>query len=178
MNINQLKDTALRSLLSLALGASVVLLIATLSRAQNQNSNAPPVVSPTTASAQPPSEPVYREYKSVSLGTTTEEAREKLGKPKSKGPKQDFYVFSEQETAQVFYREQKVFAISVTYIGENSGAPAPMDVLGVDLTPKKNGSMYKLVRYPEAGYWVSYSRTAGKSPITTVTMQKRRTSKR
>ena len=47
-----------------------------------------------------------------------------------------------------------------------------MEVLGVEITPKKNGTIYKLVRYPDAGYWVAYSRTAGKSPIVSVTMRK------
>jgi hypothetical protein len=37
--------------------------------------------------------------------------------------------------------------------------------------------MYELKRYPSAGYWVAYSRTAGKNPIITVTMQKMRTQK-
>jgi len=27
------------------------------------------------------------------------------------------------------------------------------------------------VRYPKAGYWVSYNRTAGNSPMITITMQ-------
>jgi hypothetical protein len=45
-------------------------------------------------------------------------------------------------------------------------------VLGVELIAKPNGSMYQLVRYPDAGYWVSYNRTAGDKPIVTITMQK------
>ncbi len=36
-----------------------------------------------------------------------------------------------------------------------------MEVLGVEIIPKKNGTIYKLIRYPDAGYWVAYSRTAG-----------------
>jgi hypothetical protein len=49
--------------------------------------------------------------------------------------------------------------------------PDPKNVVG-DLDVKADGSAYKLIRYPKAGYWVSYSRTAGKDPTTTITMQK------
>jgi hypothetical protein len=45
-------------------------------------------------------------------------------------------------------------------------------VLGAEAGAKTDGSIYKLLRYPKAGYWVSYSRTAGSSPTTTITMQK------
>jgi hypothetical protein len=45
-------------------------------------------------------------------------------------------------------------------------------VFGSDFETKPDGSKYKLVRYPKAGYWVSYSKTAGDTPIITVTIQK------
>ena len=51
-------------------------------------------------------------------------------------------------------------------------APAPKSVFGSDVAPKADGSIYRMVRYPKAGYWVSYSRTAGADPMVTVTMQK------
>jgi len=57
-------------------------------------------------------------------------------------------------------------------MGEGGNAPDAKSVLGEDVEAKADGSMYKLVRYPEAGYWVSYSRTAGNSPLVIVTMQK------
>jgi len=31
--------------------------------------------------------------------------------------------------------------------------------------------MYQLKRYPDAGDWVSYNRTAGDKPIVTITMK-------
>jgi hypothetical protein len=50
--------------------------------------------------------------------------------------------------------------------------PSAKDILGSEADAKADGSKYKLVRYPKAGYWVSYSRTAGNEPTITVTMQK------
>lgn len=132
-----------------------------------------PTPSPTpTASPSPmaaPLEPVYREYRGVSINMSMEEARSKLGEAKSKGPRQDFYIFSENETAQIFYRDGKVSAISADFTADG---PLSMEVLGVEIKPQKSGRLYRMIRYPQAGFWVSYNRTAGKNPITTVTMRK------
>jgi hypothetical protein len=117
--------------------------------------------------------PLYAEYKGVRIGMDAEEARKKLGSPSDKGDVQDFFVFSEKESAQVYYdKGHKVVALSVNYVGEGSGAPMPKVVLGTDIEAKADGAMHKMVRYPEAGYWVSYNRTGGDDPLITVTMQK------
>ena len=117
--------------------------------------------------------PVFSDYRGVRLGMSAKEVRSKLDRLKDGGPGQDFFVFSEHESAQIYYDEdEKVTAISVDYFGDKSKAPSPSTVLGVDLQAKQDGSMYQLNRYPEAGYWVSYNRTAGDNPIVTVTMQK------
>ena len=80
--------------------------------------------------------------------------------------------FSDKETAQIYYdKDGKVIAISVDYFNPNS-APAPETILGEGLQAKADGSMYQLNRYPDKGYWVSYNRTAGEKPITTITVQK------
>jgi hypothetical protein len=104
---------------------------------------------------------------------SADEVRDKLGHLKEKSERQDFFIFSEAESAQVYYDAQgKVTAISVNYIGDDSSAPKPAAVLGEEIQAKPDGSMYELKRYPAAGYWVAYNRTAGKNPIITVTMQK------
>jgi hypothetical protein len=51
-------------------------------------------------------------------------------------------------------------------------APAPSAVVGSDIEARPDGSLYQMVRYPKAGYRVSYSRTAGNSTIVSVMMQK------
>ena len=71
-------------------------------------------------------------------------------------------------------KDKKVRLISITYTNDNKNAPKFEYVFGtsVKAEPGADGMIYKLVRYPEAGYWVAYSRTAGEKPSVTVTMQK------
>lgn len=116
--------------------------------------------------------PVYTDYRGVAIGMTANEVRSKLDDIK-KGSSQDFVVFSDFESAQIYYDDKnKVTAISIDYTGDSSKAPTPETVLGASLQAKPDGSMYQLNRYPEAGYWVSYNRTAGDKPIVTVTLQR------
>jgi hypothetical protein len=117
-------------------------------------------------------EPPYHEYKGIRLGMTTDEARKKLGNPADKSDKQDSYVFNDNESCQVYYDDtKKVYAVAVTYLGGNS-IPTPKIILGIDAEVKQDGSVYKMIRYPKVGYWVSYTRTSGDAPMTLVTMQK------
>ena len=68
--------------------------------------------------------------------------------------------------------DKTVKIVSVNYIGANSSAPQPKAVFGADAETKPDGGVFKLVRYPKAGYWVSYNRTAGENAMIVVTMQK------
>jgi hypothetical protein len=127
---------------------------------------------PQTGPDKDKQEPPFHEYKGVHLGMSIEEARKALGNPTDKGDKQDFYSFNDKETCQVYYDDaHKVFAVSVTYLGDKS-APMPKSVLGTDADAKQDGSLYKLVRYPKVGYWVSYTRTSGDDPMTIIAIQK------
>jgi len=130
-----------------------------------------PVARAQNANEKKGDKPLYVDYKGVQIGMGADEVRKKLGEPKDKGETQDFYMFSEKESAQFFYVKGKVMAVSVNYL-DLKMAPLPKIVLGTDIEPKADGGMFKLVRYPTAGYWVSYSRSAGDDPLITVTMQK------
>jgi hypothetical protein len=130
------------------------------------------VTSPSASNAGAASIPAFIDYRGVTIGMTAEEVRAKLDRPQ-KDDGQDFLVFSERESAQIYYDDKdKVRAISIDYSGDISKAPSVEAVLGETLQAKADGSMYQLKRYPDAGYWVSYNRTAGDKPIVTVTMQK------
>jgi hypothetical protein len=118
-------------------------------------------------------QPAFSDFKGVRLGMKTDEARKKLGSPTDKGAEQDFYVFNDTQAVQVFYDKAGVVtAISIDFMSGANAVPSAKAVLGTEAETKADGSVYKMLRYPKAGYWVSYSRTAGNSPTTTITMQK------
>lgn len=127
----------------------------------------------TPAPTAPSDQPLYRDYKGIAIGASADETRQKFGNPQDKGDVQDFFVFSDAERARVYYDDKgKVSAVIVTYIGKNANAPMPVAIIGADIEPKEDGSLYKMVMYPKAGYWVAYSRTSGDEPLTMITMQK------
>jgi len=116
--------------------------------------------------------PVYADYRGITIGMSADEVRSKVNGVK-KGDGQDLLTSSEHESAQIYYDDKgKVTAISIDYFGDKNGAPTPEAVLGAAIEAKPDGSMYQLNRYRDAGYWVSYNRTAGDKPIVTITMQK------
>ncbi|HEU4593803.1 MAG TPA: hypothetical protein VFS10_01455 [Pyrinomonadaceae bacterium] len=117
-------------------------------------------------------EPLYGEYRGVKLGMSADEVRAKFGKPEEKSDEMDFFVFSDKERARVYYRDGKASAVIATYIGTEAEAPAPASVLGTEIEAKPDGSMYHMAKYPQAGYWVAYSRTPGDAPLVMITMQK------
>jgi len=122
---------------------------------------------------EPENRPAFSDFKGVRIGMLAEEARKKLGGARDKSDEQDLYVYNDTQIVQVFYdKKGGVTAISIDYMSGASGIPSAKEVLGTDADAKPDGSIYKMLRYPKAGYWVSYSRTAGNEPTTTVTMQK------
>ncbi len=146
--------------LTLVFSAAVISLALTSVRSQAQ---------PQRAAEQP----LFSEFKGVRIGTPTEEARKKLGSPREKGDDQDFYLFNDNQVVQVYYDKAKtVSAISIDFMSGAAEIPAPKDIVGSDPDVKADGSAYKMVRYPKAGFWVSYSKTAGAQPTITVTIQK------
>jgi len=119
------------------------------------------------------SDPAFTEYRGVRIGMAATEVRQKLGKPKVKDKSQDLFVFSESESAQIFYdAQEKVYAISIDFTGRNNGAPTAREILNEDVAAKADGSMYRMKQYSNAGYWVSYNRTSSDPPQVTITMQK------
>jgi hypothetical protein len=117
--------------------------------------------------------PLFREYRGVQIGMAADEARKKLAGLKDKNDDQDFFVINDKETAQVVYdKSHKVATVSVDFLSGAPGILTPKAVFGADIEPKPDGSIYKMVRYTKAGFWVSYNKTAGDSPMISVTIQK------
>lgn len=121
---------------------------------------------------KPKEEPPFSSYKGVRIGMTAAEARKLLGSPTDKDDRQEVFAVSDEESCQVYYdAARKVSAVSITYFSAKA-VPAPRSVLGEEPEAKPDGSVYKLIRYPKAGYWVSYTRTSGDAPMTIIAIQK------
>ena len=121
---------------------------------------------------KPQNEPPFHEYKGVRIGMSADEARKLLGNPTDKDDKQEVFAVSDDESCQVYYdASKKVSAVSITYFSTKA-VPAVKSVLGEVPEAKADGSFSKLIRFPKAGYWVSYTRTSGDSPMTIIAMQK------
>ena len=141
------------------------------STAADKASPTPPAGAAATA-AKPEEKTAVKAFRGIVIGMQANELRKKLGTPKDPGETMDFYNFSDNESAQVVYdASHSVSAVSIDFTGK-SGAPAAKDVLGVDVDVSPDGSIYKMIRYPKSGYWISYNRTAGDSGMVSITMQK------
>ena len=118
-------------------------------------------------------QPKVAQFKGVTIGMLADDARKKLGTPRDKSAEQDFYMLNDNEVLQVYYdKSGAVNAISIDFMNGATAIPTSKEVFGADAEAKADGSIYKMVRYTKAGYWVSYSRTPGNEPTTTITMQK------
>lgn len=120
--------------------------------------------------------PVITDLKGIKIGMTKDEVREKLGKPSTADKSSMVYTLSKIETAQIGLNSKgNVRTIALIFTNEDANTPKFSDVFGPDvpMETKKNGSVYKLVRYPSAGFWIAYSRSIiDKKPLTTITMRK------
>ena len=117
-------------------------------------------------------QPPFHEYKGVRIGMGADEARKLLGNPTDKDDKQEVFAVNDNESCQVYYdAARKVSAVSITYYSPKA-VPTPKAVLGEEPEARQDGSFTKLVRFPKAGYWVSYTRTSGDAPMTIIAMQR------
>jgi hypothetical protein len=116
--------------------------------------------------------PVFSTYRGISIGTSMTDARAKLGEPKERSDERDYFVFTGNENTQVFYDgSRNVRAIMVTY-EKITEAPTAKAVFGQDVVPQADGGIFKMVRYPKAGFFVSYTKLSGDNPMVIIAMQK------
>lgn len=134
------------------------------------STNAQPATKTAVAS------PAIADLRGVTIGMTDEQVREKLGRPQAGDASGLYYSFSNGESLQLALDgDKKVRMVAAIYSGKDAKAPDVDDIFGSDITaqPSTDGKIYKMVRYPSAGYWVSYSRlNLDAGPMTTVTIQK------
>jgi len=149
-----------------ALSASALLLLAALALLPTALAQKP------APADHPKDQPPFYEYKGVRIGMAADEARKLLGNPTDKDDKQEVFNVSDNESCQVYYdAARKVSAVSITFFS-NKAVPTPRAVLGEEPEAKQDGSFSKLIRFPKAGYWVSYTRTSGDAPMTIIAMQR------
>jgi hypothetical protein len=117
-----------------------------------------------------PALPVATIYRNIKIGTNADEVRSMLGKAEI-ADKDGFFYEMDSELVQIrLDKDKKVRLISVTY---SNNFPRYVEIFGKEATEvNPDGSLYKLERYPDAGYWIAFSKTAGEQPSVTVTMQK------
>ncbi|HQZ82504.1 MAG TPA: hypothetical protein PLR83_04735 [Pyrinomonadaceae bacterium] len=116
------------------------------------------------------------EFRGIRIGMEKNEVKKAIDKdPVVSDDSGFYYVFSDSESAQISLDDhKKVRAIAVMYSSVDASTPKLIDVLGKDATvkPADDGQVYDMVRYPEAGYWISYNRSGGDSPRVTIMIQK------
>ena len=154
--------------------SSFILLISGVLLVSPREANAQPVAQKSSAATEPAGKQGPWAYRKITIGMNAAETRKSLGDPKEKADDQDLYLFTDDELAQIFYdKDHLITAISITYYKDLvTKAPTARDVLGEDAAQKADGSIFKSVRFPKAGYSVSYSKTSGDSPSISITFQK------
>lgn len=129
-----------------------------------------PKPAPTAAATKAIKAPAMKEFRHAGIGTAADELKKAWGKPEIEDKDGFIFEFSDKEMAQVALDgEKKVDTIAFTF-RDGTGAPKAEDVFGPGekIERKPDGSHFHMVRYPEAGYWVSYlSQGAGKMVILT-----------
>jgi len=158
-----------RWLLTVLSGTAVLFVVAFIAPGKAAAQSVAKVVH-TTPSADAPA---YAGYKGIKIGTAMTDVRTKLGQAKDTSDTEDYFVISDNETVQVLYDPNKtVRVISINFVGAKAGIPTPKEVFGEDAEAKPDGSIYKMVKYPKAGYWIMYNKTGGEDPLVMVTLQK------
>ncbi|MEQ1603410.1 MAG: hypothetical protein ABL999_00925 [Pyrinomonadaceae bacterium] len=161
--------------ITVALIVLLLLWLATRTFGQTDPASKDEAVIPTIQETKMSQRPVFSDYNGVKIGTPAAQVLSLLEKkPRFEDKDGYFFVFSNGESAQfVFDAARKVKIISITYSGKASNAPTYADIFGGDVPLNiSQEKIYKVVNYPEAGFWVSYYSSTGDNAVTTVTVQK------
>jgi hypothetical protein len=156
-----------------AVGFTFLLALAPASYAQAIADNRPKAGDDNATAVQTATAPM-KEFRKVGIGMSADDVESAWGDPKVKDESGFLFNLSDSETAQVeLGPEKKVTAIAITF-KDGKGAPSLAEVFGAGATADRqaNGTLYKMVRYKDAGYWISYYEASGDNAATTVTIRK------
>jgi hypothetical protein len=117
--------------------------------------------------------PAVDSVRDIELGMTVEQVKAKLGKPDVEDKTGLYFTLDKGDSVQIgLDADKKVRTVAAIYGAGSKDAPSFTDIFGTDAAAPE-GDVYKLERYPDAGYWVSYSRTNSKDkPVTVIMLRK------
>ncbi len=121
--------------------------------------------------------PVWQGYSGISIGMSAADVRKKMGNPKMESDTSFFYVISDTETVDIMLDSEKtVSTISAMFTDDHKNPPKFEEVFGKDVKaePKPDGAIFKRINFPEAGFWLSYSRLAGAKAMVIVVISGRK----
>lgn len=151
-------------------GSIVLFAAASAVSAQSSGTAAKPAATPPANAGK------MSEFRGIKIGMAKDDVKKTIDKdPVVSDDSGFYYVFSDTESAQISLDDNKnVRAIAVMFSAVDASTPKITDVLGKDVSakPADDGQVYDMVRYPEAGYWISYNRSGGDSPRVTIMIQK------
>jgi hypothetical protein len=170
------RRTVVSSMMYSVLATALVLVFGLVAFGQNTTTATVATPQPQPKPSPAVLEPAVKDLRGISLGMTVDEVKSKLGKPLSQDDSGLYYSFSNSESAQIGLDPAgKVRTIATIYSGGDQNAPKFEDVFGpnVQVAASDNGRVYKMVRYPSAGFWIAYSKIGSdKNELTTVTMRR------
>lgn len=110
--------------------------------------------------------PAMTEYRKAGIGAVADDLRKAWGKPEVEDKDGYIYEFDKEMAQVAIDADKKVDTIAVTF-RDSKAAPKAEDVFGPSekIQRKENGSVFHMVRYPEAGYWVSYLSQGDGKPV-------------
>lgn len=156
-----------------AIGFALMLALAPAADAQAVADIRPKAADKQATTNQAATAPM-KEFRKVGIGMSADDVESAWGEPKVKDDSGFLYNLSDSETAQIEVGpEKKVTAIAIMF-KNGKGAPSLAEVFGAGATAdrEQNGTVYKMVRYPDAGYWLSYYAGSGENAVTTITIRR------
>jgi len=121
-----------------------------------------------------PASPLIDNYRNVKIGASADQVKEVLGKPKFKDDTGFVYDLSDAETLQITLAPDSTVTAIAAIFKNDGAAPQFSEIFGASAKPetRSDGSIYKMVRYPDAGYWISYYKGTGNDATIALTIQK------